>query len=149
MWNEEFSNTMLTLGFKQLKTDYCCFTQHDEEEFTILIEWVDDILAISLNNAGNDIIKQELKGKFEVNSIGKPTLLLGMKLKQKDHLIIISQTHYINSLLQKFKLENANPVSTPLDPNVNLDENNNSKGIEEEGSKTQGDHIIMQHSLVP
>ena len=72
MWNEEFSNTMLTLGFKQLKTDYCCFIQHDEEEFTILIVWVDDILAISLNNAGNDIIKQELKGKFEVNSIGKP-----------------------------------------------------------------------------
>ena len=133
VWNEEFSNTMLTLGFTQLKTDYCCFIRRNKEEFTILIVWVDDILAISLNDAGNDQIEQELKKKFEVNSIGKPTLLLGMKLEQKDHLITISQTHYINSLLQKFGLENLNPVSTPLDPNVNLDGNKDSKNIDNEG----------------
>ena len=135
VWNEEFSNTMLTLGFTQLKTDYCCFIRRNKEEFTILIVWVDDILAISLNNAGNDKIEQELKGKFEVNSIGKPTLLLGMKLEQRDHLIIISQTHYINSLLQKFGIENANPVSTPLDPNVNLDEDKNKENIDDEGEQ--------------
>ena len=46
------------------------------------------MISISLNNARNDIIEQELKGKFEVNS----TLLTGMKLEKKEHLIIISQT---------------------------------------------------------
>ena len=55
-----------------------------------------------------------------------------MKLEQKDHLIIISQTHYINSLLQKFGLENLNPVSTPLDPNVKLDGNKDSENIDNE-----------------
>ena len=63
------------MRFKQLKTDYCCFIWHDEEEFTILTLWVDDILAISLNNAGNDKIEQELKGKAVLNidctTIGK------------------------------------------------------------------------------
>ena len=54
---------------------------------------------------------------------------------QRDHLIIISQTHYINSLLQKFRLENMNPVSTPLDPNVDLDENKNSEKLDSEGEE--------------
>ena len=58
-----------------------------------------------------------------------------MKIEQRDHLIIISQTHYINSLLQKFKLENADPVSTPLNPNVNLDEDKNTENINDEGEQ--------------
>ena len=29
----------------------------------------------------------------------------------------------MNSLLNKFGLKNVNPVTTPLDPNVNLDDN--------------------------
>jgi uncharacterized membrane protein len=33
-----------------------------------------------------------------------------------------SQPPYIDSLLKKFHLEDANPMSTPLDPNINLNE---------------------------
>ena len=58
-----------------------------------------------------------------------------MKIEQRNHLIIISQTHYINSLLQKFKLENADPVSTPLNPNLNLDEDKNTENINDEGEQ--------------
>ena len=58
-----------------------------------------------------------------------------MKLEQRDHLITISQTHYINSLLEKFGLENVNPLSTPLNPNVDLDRNKNSEGIDNKGEQ--------------
>lgn len=50
-------------------------------------------------------------------------MLLGMKIDQNNDgsIITLSQTHYIESILKRFGLEDANPVSTPLDPNVDLD----------------------------
>ena len=50
-------------------------------------------------------------------------MLLGMGISQnpEDHSIKLFQTTYVDSLLKKHGLEDANPVSTPLDPNVKLD----------------------------
>ena len=47
-------------------------------------------------------------------------MLLGIKIHQGDTKITLSQTHFIDALLIKFGLENTNPVSTPIDPNVDL-----------------------------
>jgi len=66
-------------------------------------------------NSQNDLIEHDLQAHFEVKSLGQPSMLLGIKLHQEDHLITLSQTHFIDTLLKKFGLENANPVSTLMD----------------------------------
>ena len=50
-------------------------------------------------------------------------MLLGMGISQDptDHSIKLFQTAYIDSLFKKRGLEDANPVSTPFDPNIKLD----------------------------
>ena len=88
-----------------------------------MIVWVDVILSFLNTDARNDRIKADLKSKFEVNMIRNPSMILGIKLLQKLNLITLSQTHFIDSLLKKFGLEDANPVTTPLDQNINLDDN--------------------------
>ena len=88
-----------------------------------MIVWVDDILSFSNTDARNDQIEADLKSKFEVNTIRNPSMILGIKLLQKPNLITLSQTHFIDSLLKKFRLKDANPITTPLDPNINLDDN--------------------------
>ena len=134
---------MTSIGFTQLKTDYCCFIQQEEKSFTIMIIWVDDILSFSNLDARNDQIKADLKSKFEVNMIGNPSMILGIKLIQKLNQITLSQTHFINLLLNKFGLEEANPVTTPLDPNVNLD--NDESEDESNNHKVKKCHMAMQH----
>jgi Reverse transcriptase (RNA-dependent DNA polymerase) len=114
VWNEELTTTMTSLGFSQLKTDYCCFIRRENNSFTIMIVWVDDILSFSNLNARNDQIKADLKSKFEVNIIRNPSMILGIKLIQKENQILLSQTHFINSLLNKFRLENMSPITTHL-----------------------------------
>ena len=103
---------MTSMGFTQLKTDYCCFIQWEERSFTIMIIWVDNILFFSNSDARNDQIKADLKLKFEVNMIGNPSMILGIKLIQKPNQITLSQTHFLDLLLKKFGLEPANPVTT-------------------------------------
>jgi hypothetical protein len=55
-------------------------------------------------DAGNDWIEADLKSKFEVNTIRNPSMILGIKLIQKKNQISLSQTHFIDSLLNKFGL---------------------------------------------
>ena len=103
VWNEEFTSTISEFGFTQLKTDYCCFIRREENNFTILIVWVDDILSFSLTEAGNDQIKKELKGKFEVKSIGNPTLILGMKFTQGGQYYFIIASPFRGGLAPKIR----------------------------------------------
>jgi len=122
VWNHELNRVLLDIGFIQLKTDYCCYIRCQDDDFTILLVWVDDFLSLSTTDSQNDLIEHDLQAHFEVKSLGQPSMLLGIKLHQEDHLITLSQTHFIDTLLKKFGLENANPVSTPMDSNVKLDE---------------------------
>jgi len=120
------------LGYEKLKSDYCCFIWREGEDFSILLVWVDDLI-----NFSNDTnrVERELKTKFEINVIGEPSILLGMKINRDEEkkTISLSQTHYIDSLLERFGLANANTVSTPMDLNVNLDEEENEGKGEKEG----------------
>ena len=113
-----------------------------------MIVWVDNIPSFSSSDARNDQIKADLKSKFEVNTIGHPSMILGIKLNQKENQISLSQTHYIDSLLNKFGLENANPVTTPLDPNVNLDDNETEENSNIQDNQASHPYATLIGSLM-
>jgi hypothetical protein len=100
------------------------------EDFEILFIWVDDIISIASSDARNEAVERDLASKFEIKAIGRPSMILGINIRQDGDTgsISLSQAAYIDTLLERFGLTNANPVSTPLDPNVNLDhwKDNNS-----------------------
>ena len=136
VWNKAWNKAMEELGYKKLKSDYCCFVWRKGEDFSILLVWVDDLINFSNDT---DRVEQKLKTKFEINVIREPSILLGMKIDHDEEkkIISLSQTHYIDSLLERFGLMNANMVSTPMDPNVNLDEEEDEgRDTDERGPET-------------
>ena len=90
----------------------------------------------------------ELERKFEVKSIGNPTLILGMKFTQGNNIISLSQGHFVEDLLQKFGLDNANPVSTPMDPNINLDATEDPENDETPTNKISDSYATLIGSLM-
>jgi hypothetical protein len=79
---------------------------------------------------GNDRVERDLGGKFEINSLGRPTKLLGMNINinPSNNSNSLSQTVYIDMLFKRFGLEHANPVT---DPNVKFDSFENSNSTDE------------------
>ena len=59
VWNTRLNDTLTKLGFRQLKSNYCCYIR-EEEDSTILLVWVDDFLSISNRDSLNDRIEIEL-----------------------------------------------------------------------------------------
>ena len=49
---------------------------------------------------------------FELTDLGKPSKIVGIEITQHTDSITISQKQYIESILHREGMENANPVST-------------------------------------
>ena len=79
-------------------------------DFSILVVWVDDFLSAFTKESLNDDIEHGFNVHFKVKSLGKLDLLLGIKISIGDNFITLSQTNYIDSLLNKYGLMNMNPV---------------------------------------
>jgi len=121
VWNWELNRVLNKIGFIQLRTDYCYYVRQEGGDFTVLLVWVDDFASASTTDEQNDAAKKDLMAHFDIKSLGRLNLLLGMKISQGNHIVTLSQTHYIDALLEKFGLTDANPVFTPMDVNVKLD----------------------------
>ena len=121
IWNHELNQVLHTIDFKQLKMDYCCYIKSVRNNFFILVVWVDDFLALSTKESLNYDIECNLNLHFKVKSLGLPKLLIGIKIDIKENSISLSQTQYIDFLLNKYGLMNTNPISTLMDSNVKLD----------------------------
>lgn len=55
-----------------------------------------------------------------MKDLGKSNLLLGIKILHDPKAIILSQAHYVNSLLELYAMAGCRTVSTPLVPNSHL-----------------------------
>ena len=60
VWNNELNRVLQIIGFKQLKTDYCCYPKTSKDDFSILVVWVDNFLLLSTKESLNDNIEQDL-----------------------------------------------------------------------------------------
>ncbi|GJZ05403.1 zinc finger, CCHC-type containing protein [Tanacetum coccineum] len=50
-----------------------------------------------------------------MKDMGEAGVILGIKIKRKNKGIVITQSHYIEKILNKFNCEDCSPVSTPMD----------------------------------
>ncbi len=112
---------------------------------------MDDFAFILTTDDHNDAAKKDLKAHFDIKSLGQPNLLLGIKIHQEHHIITLSQTYYIDALLEKFGHANANPISTPMDINIKLDnitEEQNEEGQGEKDDKVTHGYAALIGSLM-
>nr|XP_016439703.1 PREDICTED: uncharacterized mitochondrial protein AtMg00810-like [Nicotiana tabacum] len=63
--------------------------------------------------------------------MGELTFFLGLQIKQTQKGIFISQTKYTKELIKKYGMSNAKAIGTPMSPSTTLDEDRNSKSVDE------------------
>lgn len=120
-WNKKLDQILRELGLKPTANDICLYHSETENEFTFLVVYVDDILYMSNSLERLSIIKNGLRKVFDVKDLGSASFCLGIEIRQQDGEIQLSQRRYMQNLLEKFGMEEANPVSTPSDLKVKMD----------------------------
>jgi hypothetical protein len=66
-----------------------------------------------------------------MSMMGELTFFLVFQIKQLKDGTFISQTKYINDMLKKFYMENAEPVKTPMSTQGHLDLNEDGKAVDQ------------------
>ena len=79
---------------------------------------VDDIAVFGKHL---DYLKSKIKTEFNMKDLGKADLLLGIRVIHDPVTIVLSQQHYVSSLIDLYGMAGCCTVSTPLVPNSHLD----------------------------
>jgi hypothetical protein len=112
-WYNHLSSWLLSVGFSISVADPCVFYRLGNNPVWLFIH-VDDIAVF-----GKDI--STFKSEFDMKDMGKADLLLEIKVLHEPTAIVLSQLHYVNSLLALYGMSACRPVATPFVPNTQLD----------------------------
>lgn len=84
--------------------------------------YVDDILIFTNNKEAKKSLKIDLMHKFKMRDIGEVSSILGMNVERdrQKGILTIDQSHYISEVLERFRMHDCNPVSSPMDHNQKL-----------------------------
>ncbi|XP_071694471.1 uncharacterized protein [Rutidosis leptorrhynchoides] len=103
-WHQKFDHVMLDLGFKINECDKCVYVKDTPDGYVILCLYVDDMLIAGSNEKMIKSTKDMLKSKFVMKDMGLADVILGIKITRTQSGLVLSQTHYVDKILEKFNV---------------------------------------------
>ena len=122
-WYKRFDSFIISLGYNRLNSDHCAyFKRVGDNDFIILLLYVDDMLVAGPNKDRVQELKAQLAREFDMKDLGPANKILGMQIHRdrKDRKIWLSQKNYLKKILRRFNMQDCKPISTPLPVNYKL-----------------------------
>jgi len=82
--------------------------------------YVDDLIFTSNDEGMFRTFKQSIMKEFEMTDLGKMIYFLGIKVTQSAGGIFIYQKKYAREVLERFKMDDCNPMQVPIIPGTKL-----------------------------
>ena len=123
-WYDTLCKALTDIGFQKSSADpdpavfYVCVGG----DIVILFIHVDDTMMTGSSLSLIDEYKQQIGKTFEITHLGPVSWLLGLAISHDrfKRTLSISQEFYINAVVRCFYLEDAKPLSAPVDSNTRL-----------------------------
>uniref|UniRef100_A0A1Y1K554 Reverse transcriptase Ty1/copia-type domain-containing protein n=1 Tax=Photinus pyralis TaxID=7054 RepID=A0A1Y1K554_PHOPY len=120
-WHAKLDEVLKNFGANPTKADPCLYSIGSGEELTLIAVYVDDIIVASKNSCIIRGLASHLSEKFETKDLGPIKYCVGIEFSRGAEGFHAKQTGYINELLNRFGMIEANTVCTPLDLGTKLD----------------------------
>ena len=114
---------MLLHGFKINECDKRVYVKDDEYRYVIVCLYVDDMLIVSSDDKMIASTKNMLNSRFDMKDMGLANVILGIKIKRTSKGLILSQSHYVDNILENFDKDNSGIVKTLVDVTLHLSKN--------------------------
>ena len=133
IWYHKLHSFLIKVGYHRLNNEPNIYIRKAKCNFVIIGVYVDDLPLISNSKSYLTIAKKELAYVFPITDLGPMTHFLGIKITQNrtKHTISLSQSNYINSILQRFDMLHSKPISTPLTSPCKLSNDDSPKNERE------------------
>ena len=119
-WYLKLDEVLLECGFTRSECDPALYHRVTDQGTITLFLYVDDLLLFGSDLKLLEQVKGMLSKKFKMKDLGEVSYYLGMQVSRNDKGIFVSQQRYIEVMLEKYGLSDANPVETPLPHKFNV-----------------------------
>ena len=119
----KFDKFMIEQGYSRCHFDHCVYFKMIENgSYIILLLYVYDMLVVGYNMKYINFLKKKLSISFEMKDLGAAKKILGMRITRdmKNRKLILSLGEYIEKVLERFRMQNGKPISTPLEIHLKL-----------------------------
>ena len=135
-WHKKLNEVLQQMGFARIVCEHSIWIYRRDDIRIIIPVFIDDMTIAAKSKDAIDKVIGELKLHFKLRELGPTSWLLGVEIirNRSTRTLSLSQRQYILSLLNRFKLSDVNPVSTPMDPSIKLSSDmcpTSSKDLEE------------------
>ena len=143
-WHQKFDETILSFGFNLNQADKCAYSKFDNHENGVIIcLYMDDMFIFVTSLVHIQETKDFLSKFFQMKYMGKANVILGIKIKRDGGRINLSQSHYIEKMLNRFKLQDTTPVSSPIEQGMKFTKHTWQPISQLEYAKIIGWHSLM------
>lgn len=121
LWYDTLTGKLKSLGFIKVDSDVCCF-KHPSKRCYVLI-YVDDVIIMTKDELMRYNLVEELKLEFKLRNFDSARLYVGLELvwSNEGDKVTVTQTTMAKDLLQVYRHDNAESVSTPEEPKLRLE----------------------------
>jgi hypothetical protein len=116
-WYLKFDRFLTEQGYNICHFDHCVYFKRLENgSYIILILYADDMIVAGSNMQDINVLKNKLANSFAMKDLDAAKKIFGMRITRdkKNHKLTLYQGEYIENVLERFRMQNEKPVSTPL-----------------------------------
>ncbi|GJP43358.1 hypothetical protein CLOM_g2831 [Closterium sp. NIES-68] len=115
-WYNRQASALEEIRFRASACDESLFLMGEGESLVLLLVYVDDILLFSSSDKEIDGVQRKLTEQFKCKSLGEARYYLGMHIERDTERgwLKLHQGQYINTLAEKYSLQEEREVVTPL-----------------------------------
>jgi hypothetical protein len=116
-WYLKFDRFMIEQGYSRCHSDhFVYFKKLENGSHIIFLLYVDDMLVAGSNMHYINVLKKKLANSSVMKDLGAGKKILGTRITRgkKNHKLTLTQGEYIEKVLERFRMQNAKTVSTPL-----------------------------------
>jgi hypothetical protein len=113
---------MVEWGFTRLQCEHCVYYRRDQYGTIMCAIHVDDFLNVGSSTAALSRFKDQLRTEWEIADLGEATFCVGIAINRDraKRTISLSQTALIDRLVSQFGLQDAHPVTAPMEAGLRL-----------------------------
>eukprot|EP00253_Pinus_taeda_P028025 PITA_28025 len=140
----------LGLGFTRSKGDHCVYFKLIGDRVVYLVLYVDDMLLVGKDKEIILDLKTQLSSKFNMKDLSAANYILGMEIKRDraKRKLWLNQRKYIETILQRFNMQDSKPMKVPIPVGVRLSAKQCPKTQEEEEDMSRVPYESVVGSLM-
>eukprot|EP00253_Pinus_taeda_P009952 PITA_09952 len=130
-WYMKIDQYLTDHGFQRSPSDANLYIEHTGDDILFVVVYVDDLIITGSSAHLIHGIKQDLCRTFDMTDLGLLHYCLGVEVWQTENHIFLSQSKYAKNLVDRFRMQDCKPATTPMELGLKLSAHSSSPLVDE------------------